>query len=260
MSFILEALKKSEQQRQEKHVSQQKVRNRTLSLTSSQSGRRPYWLLAGCVSLVLLGGWWFYSNQEATLEQPLELSPAASAPPASSPPQEAEPLVMTAPVPLDSPLPQPVAVAESAPVPSMYVSPPPAPARAAAAKRHNPAVQPQRDDDTPMKTLNTEELVETVDMAQPQPQAIDTRALESRARQMLFYSELPGEMRDRMPPLSMSMHFYNYDPNRRLVRINDLLLREGDRLSRDLELVEITPNGVTLDFLGTAFELPGSKR
>jgi hypothetical protein len=56
------------------------------------------------------------------------------------------------------------------------------------------------------------------------------------------------------------MHFYNSEPNRRLVRINDQLLREGDWVSRDLELVEITQNGVVLDFLGTAFELRGSKR
>jgi general secretion pathway protein B len=63
-----------------------------------------------------------------------------------------------------------------------------------------------------------------------------------------------------MSPLAMSMHFYNSEPNRRLVRINDQLLREGDWVSRDLELVEIAPNGVILDFLGTSFELPASKR
>jgi hypothetical protein len=44
------------------------------------------------------------------------------------------------------------------------------------------------------------------------------------------------------------------------VRINDRLLREGDWVGRDMELVEITPTGVILDFLGKSFELLGSNR
>ena len=257
MSFILEALKKSEQQRQEKHVSQQKVRNRTLSLTSGQPGRRPYWLLAGVVLLALLGGWWFYSNQETILEQPLEVSPVTSVTPSASPPKETEPVV-TAPVPLESATQQPVAVAESAPVPSIYVSPPPVQARATAAKNREASAHARKVDVTETESLYTTEQVETVDMAQPQ--AIDARALELRAGAMPFYSELPGEMRGRMPPLAMSMHFYNHEPNRRLVRINNRLLREGDQVSRELELVEITQTGVILDFMGESFELRSSKR
>ena len=259
MSFILEALKKSEEQRQEKHVSQQKVRNRTLSLTSSQPGRRPYWLLAGVVSLVLLCGWWLYSNQETTLEPPLEVSPVTSVTPEPSPAKEEEPLV-TDPVPLETTPQQPVAVAESAPVPSIYVSPPPVKARAKAAKNQEFSVRAQQVDPTPTETINTAEQIETVEMAQPQPQAIDARPLESRVGEMPFYSELPGEMRGRMPPLAMSMHFYNREPNRRLVRINGRLLREGDWVSRELELVEITQTGVILDFLGSTFELRSSGR
>ena len=70
MSFILEALKKSEQQRQQKNASQQKVRKRTLSLPSHQSNRRLYWILTGLLSIALLCGWWLYSNTEQSLEQP----------------------------------------------------------------------------------------------------------------------------------------------------------------------------------------------
>ena len=63
-----------------------------------------------------------------------------------------------------------------------------------------------------------------------------------------------------MPPMSMSMHFYNKDPDLRLVRSNDLLLHEGDWVDRDLQLVEITSTGATLDFLGKSFEMRSARR
>lgn len=75
-----------------------------------------------------------------------------------------------------------------------------------------------------------------------------------------LYQELSEELRDRMPPMSMSMHFYNKDPDRRLLRINDLLLHEGDWVDRDLQLVEITGTGATLDFLGKSFEMRSARR
>jgi hypothetical protein len=44
------------------------------------------------------------------------------------------------------------------------------------------------------------------------------------------------------------------------VRINDRLMREGDWVRSELELVEITPNGVILDYMGQFFELHGTGR
>jgi hypothetical protein len=73
-----------------------------------------------------------------------------------------------------------------------------------------------------------------------------------------LYQDLSKGLRDRMPP--MSMHFYNKDRDRRLVRINDLLLHEGDWVDRDLQLVEITATSATLDFLGKSFEMRSTRR
>jgi hypothetical protein len=56
------------------------------------------------------------------------------------------------------------------------------------------------------------------------------------------------------------MHFYAKDPDRRLVRISGRLLHQGDWLSDDLQLVEITPNGVALDYLGESFVMIRSSR
>ena len=63
-----------------------------------------------------------------------------------------------------------------------------------------------------------------------------------------------------MPRLAMSMHYYISDPARRMVRINNLLLHEGDWISNDLQVVEITATGATLDLLGKLFEMRSASR
>jgi hypothetical protein len=64
MSFILEALKKSEQQRQQQATPAKKVNRRTLSLQASPSGRRLPWLVAGLLPLLLLCGWWYFAQTD----------------------------------------------------------------------------------------------------------------------------------------------------------------------------------------------------
>jgi hypothetical protein len=268
MSFILEALKKSEQQRQEQNEPQQKkVRNRTLTLTLSRSSQRSYWLLAALLTLLLLGGgWWLYKETNPTLEPLSELSLEKSARSETSLPKEPEPAV-TNPVPVTNDLQQPtvatkaapVLAAEAAPVPSIYVSVPVVPVRSPSTKEQKLAVERrQADVAAAEEMLKADEPVATVLIEQSQP--VDNLAQESGTVLLPRYAGLSLDLRERMSPLAMSMHFYNSEPNRRLVRINGQLLREGDWVNRDLELVEIAPNGVILDFLGTAFELPASKR
>ena len=261
MSFILEALKKSEQQRQEQNASQQQVRKRTLSLQTHRSERRLLpWLLAGLVPLLLFGGWWLYSERASAPGQPPELSLATSAPVVTSPANQAEPAV-TPPAQLASTQKLPVAAAEPAPVPSVYAAAAPVKAKAAAVPRNVPAEQPQRFDALPAtEVIKADEPVAVVAAEATSAQAIDPLPLEARAGQMPRYSDLSGGLRARMPALAMSMHFYNNDPDRRLVRINDRLLREGDWVGSDLELAEITPVGVILDFQGQVFELSRARQ
>jgi general secretion pathway protein B len=264
MSFILEALKKSEQQRQEQNVPRQKkVRNRTLSLTSSRSARRSYWLLALLLPVLLIGGgWWLYNETNPTPELSLEKSARSE----TSLPKEPEPAVAN-PAPATSDLQQPavaakaapVLAAEAAPVPSIYVSVPAVPARSPSTKEQGLAAEGRRIDiSATTKMMTADEPDATIVIEQSQ--SVVNLAMEPETAQLPRYADLSLDLRERMSPLAMSMHFYNSEPNRRLVRINDQLLREGDWVSRDLELVEITQNGVVLDFLGTAFELRGSKR
>lgn len=69
------------------------------------------------------------------------------------------------------------------------------------------------------------------------------------------YLELPANIRNELPELKFAGHTYAQTPLSRLIIINSKILREGGMISPDLRLFEITPDGVILDFRGTVFSL-----
>jgi len=223
MSFILEALKKSEQQRLQKNTPKQEVRQRTLYLPARRAGWSPYWLAAGFLPLLLLFGWWLSGRMEATPK----MSPAPPAPSSLAQPRQPE----TAPVPRD------FVTAPSPPDEDFPIEV----STATSTKNHGKATDP-----APGERLKS---------AAPITAAVSEQPEAHPGEKVPLYLDLPKDLRDRMPRLSMSMHYHSPDPARRLVRINDRLLHEGDWLSGELQLVEITPTGAKLDFLEKSFLL-----
>jgi general secretion pathway protein B len=69
-------------------------------------------------------------------------------------------------------------------------------------------------------------------------------------------SELPGNVRSGLPRLDLQLHFFTPDPERRLVRLNGLNLRQGGSSGDGLNVVEITQDGVKLSYGGNRFFLP----
>lgn len=232
MSFILEALKKSEQQRQLQDKPVKKVNKRTLSLHENPSGRLLPWFVAGLLPLMLLFGWWYYAQADKSQTAlPLDVQ-------------------LTNPAPLSTP-PQATIPVEPAPVPRALGTP------------KTPQTTPLQGNffstaDRKIQTIEAH--VEPLVMSQAEAQLLPEEELYPASTRLPLYAELSGELRGRMPAINMSMHFYNKEPNRRLVRINDLLLHEGDWVARDLQLAEITVDGITLDFLGKIFTLPRNRR
>ncbi len=247
MSFILDALKKSEQQRQQKHQSPQQVRKRTLATPSRKQGRSPFWIVAVVLSLVLLCSWWFYDHTEPALEKALAVSPTTEAPVSHSQPAAVE--FATGPVSVAS-VPEPrVAVVEPVPVNTTSVE-----------KNASAAKSKQIEVSTSESVLTSDEQVATVVVEQPKPRVSDQPPLKASPVELPLYLGLSRELRDQMPRLAMSMHYYIAAPDRRMVRINNLLLHEGDWVSDDLQIIEITSTGVTLDFLGKLFEMRSAGR
>jgi general secretion pathway protein B len=81
-------------------------------------------------------------------------------------------------------------------------------------------------------------------------------AIESETeKQLPTISELPADVRKEIPDLTIIAHIYSNNPSSRMVNINGDVLREGDTLSDTLKLEEITVSGVTFNYKDHRFRL-----
>ncbi len=67
--------------------------------------------------------------------------------------------------------------------------------------------------------------------------------------------ELPLSVRRNVPPIAFSGHVYSSIPTSRSVMLNDTKMREGQAVTTQLILKEITPNGAIFKFNGYLFSL-----
>jgi general secretion pathway protein B len=229
MSFILEALKKSEERRRLLDASRQ-PRPRILDMSLAGSRRWPTWLFLGLLLAALAGGWWLRgASQPATVESPVITAPTPlpTIPTAAPALPQITPVTTTASAP---PLREAARPAPSAPVPTASSGETARPARG------KPAV---------------------AQSVSPPPAGVSPPAGPRPVSR-----EIPPAVRDRVPGLTMSLHFYADEPARRMVRIDDRIMREGQTVAENLVLEEITPSGAIFSFAGERFEVrgPGGER
>lgn len=219
MSFILDALKKSETDRQQRSSAEfSKVP------ASSGSGSAPGWLLALgvllAVNLVVLLGLLLKSGDE----------PAAPAPASST-----EPAIARA----DQ---GPVAVTETNSAPD---NEPSFASQVEEAKRNRPPVSDNAaaPPSTPIQQP-AEPLVPIREQATRQGGALPT-----------IY-EMVADGSIVLPELHLDIHVYSEVPEERFVFINMSKQRESSQLSEGPLVEEITPDGVILAYRGKSFLLP----
>lgn len=70
-----------------------------------------------------------------------------------------------------------------------------------------------------------------------------------------FQSELPAELRATLPELAYAGHAYSIRPDERMIIINNSIKREGENIAQDLRLIEITWEGVVLKYKGVKFQV-----
>ena len=244
MSFILEALKKSDQQRQQNTTTPKKVGTRRLSLTPHHSPHRPYWLVIAGLLLLIFGGCWFFSASRSEQGQPLVDEHVESPPPADNPINPPKPAVIVEPDNIPKRMESETGVAEQA------LRPPADPALLP-----SPVVETAPVPRTFLRPASSGTKAPSSVTVQTEPMVMETLSPHKESPTLPLYTELSVELRERMPRLDISMHFYTPAPQRRLVRINNRLLREGDWVSGEVEIIHITPTGVILDFLGKDFKL-----
>lgn len=67
--------------------------------------------------------------------------------------------------------------------------------------------------------------------------------------------DLPLSVQESLPPFSISIFIYSKDPADRMVKINGQMLREGQDLAEGLKLKEIVQNGVIFTYKNYCFRV-----
>jgi general secretion pathway protein B len=238
MSFILDALKKSESDRQRQSgpaLFEVKV--------TPPKPRFPYWALALAALLVIniVVGAWVYLRRPPAEQLPTAQSAAPSAPSASTgatPPAVAEP-----------PASHPAPLAAVAVPPA---SPPVAAAAPTAAAHPEPVLSDSGSRDAPLNPDDYEPAVAPGKQDQAERSAHVRSGTESG---LVSYADAAANPDLHLPALRIDLHVYATNPQERFVLINMHRLHEGDTLPEGGRVESITPEGAIVSFRGSKFFL-----
>jgi general secretion pathway protein B len=243
MSLILEALRKSESERQQ-------ARPPGLMTPALAPVRRwgGLWLLlVGLPLLLLVGaaGWWLGSDGGPPT------APASSAP-AAAPSSAAETGIgRETPAPAAN-SPETGSIAKSGPTPAASL-PAPDPAPPAA-----PPPAASRSDTAPPDIAVVAEPAPAAAPPAPAPPASDNRHAAAPVEQLEILPSLaavPAARRERLPPLRLSMHVFDGEPAQRFVLIDGRRFGQGEPIESGIEVDEIRRDGVVLAIDGGRYLL-----
>ena len=221
MSYILDALKKSELERGNGAIpSVQTIHSSALNYHQQRRLLWPWILIAVLLANVLILLYFLRTGPDteaavSASEHVRKISPGSS--------------VSQNRVSADNPpAPEPTAPAPTTPAPGAPTSTPPATVVSA------PAAQPPA-------------------QMKPAPAKVTPAAPSSSREPLLDIDELPAEIRRQVPNMVFSAHVYSSNPVQRSLVINNRFMEEGDAFSHDLILSEITRSGAVFAFRGYHF-------
>lgn len=240
MSFILDALKKSESDRQRQSgPALFEVR------VAPPRTRLPLWAIAVALLLVVNLGvvMWMLLRHQEHAATPLASTAAAPAAGAATAPAAAPQTVATSPAAPAAPAATPVpVVATSAPVSAATAAP------ASTGTALAPAAAPPAAEST-----NSEDYAPAEERA---PSALASHVRRGTESGVPLYQDLATSPGTQLPQLRLDLHVFAAHPQDRFVMINMHKLREGDALPEGVHVESITPEGAVLSFNGSKFLLP----
>ncbi|MCC7641518.1 MULTISPECIES: general secretion pathway protein GspB [unclassified Janthinobacterium] len=221
MSYILEALKKSQAERQlgelpSIHAPQVQLHD---GAASGAAGRAPVWLALGGVTVAVAAA--------LLLWQPWQ---AAATAPAVAPAVLAQAV----------PAPVPAVVPPAAPVPAPVVVPVPVPPAATAAPVHHakPVAEPKPE--APV----------------PAPAPVASAPAAAAEETVPGMRDLPEPIQRQIPPVAIGGYIYSKNPADRLLLIDKVLRHEGEELAPGLVLEKLQPKAAIFSFKGYRYRVP----
>lgn len=87
----------------------------------------------------------------------------------------------------------------------------------------------------------------------PLPEPPGLQALRPEPQPMARPARPSLDLRNRLPPFSMTVHVYNDEPQRRFVYINDRKVTEGQKSREGIRLEQVVADGAVLSYDGESF-------
>lgn len=232
MSYILDALRKSQQARQPGTASRTgAVHNISLALPVSG-----WWLALGVVLLlgILAGALLFWRSTVANLPDPPAAPVTGEPVAAASASASADPVAVEKPEPApESPARKTVPVTDLAEQARLPAPTPPLKKIVAARVEKKPAVD--RRPDT-IKTATAPAVPLVMD---------DTPLLQ----------QMPQDFQRALPALAVTIHVYSHEESQRILFINNREYRKGSQIDGGIRVEDIVPDGAVLSFRGERFKL-----
>lgn len=247
MSYILDALKKAEAERNSESVPGIHTQPVFVATHAAPvSLRRMPWLWIGATVAALgLGALAWFKPWEPPRQ-------SGAQPPASTQ------AVPPATAPLQTPEPSPAPPLAAAPVVPVTPAVPARPAAEAGETSEKPA-KPAKPKAAPAREPDSgKAAAPAAARAKPpskEPEAANDLPAPAEPKVVALH-ELPDNIRREIPPLSIGGYLYSGNKADRTVLINQKLLREGDRVAPDLLLERLTTSGLVLNYKGYRYRMP----
>ena len=231
MSYILDALRKSQQARQPGTAPRTgAVHNISLALPVSG-----WWLALGIILLLgmLAAALLFWRGTVANLPDPPVV-------PVTSESDAAAPASAPAPVAVEKPMPAPESPARKI-----------APVTDLAEQARLPAPTPP-----PKKIAVTR--AEKKPAVDRRPETIKTAAAPAVPLVMddtPLLQQMPQDFQRALPALAVTIHVYSHDESQRILFINNREYRKGSQIDGGIRVEDIVPDGVVLSFRSERFKL-----
>lgn len=243
MSYILDALQRADAERARGGVpglhSRQTVATETTA--SGLARLNGWWLLAGAVILGAIGGglWWTRTPASA---------PVSATPIVLAEPRPAHDVQVLAPPPAAAPTPAPAAtpVAPPAVVPLTAQNVPTALLAQAAKPRPVEPVAPP---------VQTSTIAPKPASSVPVANHTSANAHATPAAAIPWLADVPPDIRQQIPKLTITGTVYSDNPAQRLLVVNGQVLSQGSEVAPELSLVEIHQTNSDFQFRGTRFRV-----
>lgn len=317
MSYILEALKESQRNREEQRVPDLMTVHAEDEPATEKSGRGQWsWVLLVLVLIAAGAGWWFAGQRQPPVVTTDIAVVEPAVPQAMVDPEPSSPLEESEVVSAAAIDPAPVTVSD---VPSDAADVPPVEEVPALAKMSEPtvslpqpiepaavvvpaelaestgkllqekAIEPQASPEpvmeqkpaveqpSPVTQVDPQALAKAVGELPPAGQSVDTKeeqispplakeseamasseevAAETEEPRIPHYRELPFDVQQMVAGVKYSVHLYSPHPDRRLVKINGIVRREGSEVAPGMFLEQITPDGAIFTYREYRFRVP----